>query len=59
MSPSMIRYLKSTNDFIRSEYETIVLDILTALKIAYDMDTQDKNIDKLEHIAKLERLISE
>jgi len=59
MSPSMIKYLKSTNESIRSEYEIIVGDILTALRLAYIIESQDENIEKLEHIAKLERLIEE
>ncbi|MCH8518280.1 Na/Pi symporter [Candidatus Gracilibacteria bacterium] len=59
ISPSMIRYLKSTNLSIRSEYETISSDILTALRLAYTIEFQDENIDKLEHVAKLERLIEE
>ena len=59
MSPSMIRYLKSSNESIRKEYEIIVNDILTALRLAYMIENQDENIDKLEHIAKLERIIEE
>lgn len=59
ISPSMTRYLKSSNQYIRSEYETISSDILTALLLAYTIEFQDESIDKLEHIAKLERLIEE
>ncbi len=59
MSPSMIRYLKSTNLSIRNEYEIMARDILTALRLAYIVEKRDNNIDKLEHIAKLERLIEE
>lgn len=59
MSPSLIRYLKSSNEAIRSEYEIITRDILAAFQLAYMVELQDEGIDKLEHIAKLERMIEE
>lgn len=59
MTPSLTRYLKSSNDAIRNEYEIIAQDILQALRIAHQVNLESDNTLKLEHIAKLERMIEE
>ena len=59
ISPSMIRYLKSSNRYIQQEYEIIIWDILTALHTAYSINKESSNANKMEHIAKLDRLIEE
>lgn len=59
MSPSAIRFLKSSNQAIKQEYEIIMSDIILALSISNTIRLSTQNIEKLEYIAKLERLIDE
>jgi len=59
MTPSLTRYLKSTNEAIRDEYESIARDILQALYIAYEIENEGDNTLKIEHIARFERLMEE